>query len=177
MFRGSVKSTGYPLHSPVPPSLPLPCVTVCHHISTGLYHIPPQYHIKNTIFWRRDSFNTKCVFCYPTQLLSSFEEEFVKVRALPWMYKGLHVQYRSFLWTVNETRIFPDIVSEKSTNTKFHENPSVGSELFHAYGRDSQAGRHDGANSCLSPFSEGGQQRVFAWILMFIFNNILLDSS
>jgi len=36
MFRGSVKSTGYPLHVPVSPSLPLPCVTVCHHISTGL---------------------------------------------------------------------------------------------------------------------------------------------
>jgi hypothetical protein len=37
MFRGSAKSTGYPLHSPVSPSLPLPCVTVCHHISTRLY--------------------------------------------------------------------------------------------------------------------------------------------
>jgi hypothetical protein len=37
VLRGSVKSTGYPLHSPVSPSLPLPCVTVCHHISTGLY--------------------------------------------------------------------------------------------------------------------------------------------
>ena len=37
MFQGSVKSTGYPLHSPVSPSLPCPCVTVCHHISTGLY--------------------------------------------------------------------------------------------------------------------------------------------
>jgi hypothetical protein len=24
-------------HSPVSPSLPLPCVTVCHHISAGLY--------------------------------------------------------------------------------------------------------------------------------------------
>ena len=33
MFRGSVKSTGYTLHTPVSPSLPLPCVTVCHHIS------------------------------------------------------------------------------------------------------------------------------------------------
>ena len=32
-----VKSTGYPLHSPVFPPLPVPCVTVCHHISTGLY--------------------------------------------------------------------------------------------------------------------------------------------
>jgi len=37
MFRGSVEGTGYPLHSPVSPSLPLPCVTVCHHISTGLH--------------------------------------------------------------------------------------------------------------------------------------------
>jgi len=36
MFRGSVKGTGYPLHSPVSPSFPLPCVTVCRHISAGL---------------------------------------------------------------------------------------------------------------------------------------------
>jgi len=38
MCRGSVKGTGYPLHLPVSPSLPLPCVTVCHQISTGVYH-------------------------------------------------------------------------------------------------------------------------------------------
>jgi hypothetical protein len=38
MFRGSLKSTDYTLNPPVSPSLPLPCVTVCHHISTGLYH-------------------------------------------------------------------------------------------------------------------------------------------
>jgi hypothetical protein len=37
MFCGSVKSTGYSLHSPVSPSLLLPCITVCHHISTGVY--------------------------------------------------------------------------------------------------------------------------------------------
>jgi len=37
-FRGSVKGTIYLLHSPVFPSLPLPYVTVCHHISTGLYN-------------------------------------------------------------------------------------------------------------------------------------------
>jgi hypothetical protein len=46
MFRGSVKSIGYPLHSPVSPSLPLPCVTVCHHISTGLY----KKHITTVTF-------------------------------------------------------------------------------------------------------------------------------
>ena len=37
MFRGSVKGTGYPLHSPVFLSRPHPCVTVCHQISTGRY--------------------------------------------------------------------------------------------------------------------------------------------
>jgi hypothetical protein len=37
MFRGSVKCIGYPLHSPVSPSPPLLCVTVCHHLSIGLY--------------------------------------------------------------------------------------------------------------------------------------------
>ena len=32
MFRGSVKGTGYPLHSPVSPSLPLPSSPVRHHV-------------------------------------------------------------------------------------------------------------------------------------------------
>jgi hypothetical protein len=44
MFRGSVKSTSYPLHSPVSLSLPLPCVTVCHHISTGLHPYSPYHY-------------------------------------------------------------------------------------------------------------------------------------
>jgi len=41
-FRRSVKGTGYPLHSPVSPSLLLPCVTVCHHISTGIFLWPTK---------------------------------------------------------------------------------------------------------------------------------------
>ena len=37
--RSEVKwnCTGYPLHSPVSPSLPLPCVTVCHQVPNELY--------------------------------------------------------------------------------------------------------------------------------------------
>jgi len=52
-FRGSVKSTGYPLHSPASLSLPLPCVTVCHHISAGVYsrHSVGSCRIKRQI-WR-----------------------------------------------------------------------------------------------------------------------------
>jgi len=37
MFRGSEKGTGYQLHSPVSPSITLPCFTVCHHIATAVY--------------------------------------------------------------------------------------------------------------------------------------------
>ena len=32
-----MKTISYPLHSPVSPSISLPCVAMCHHISTGLY--------------------------------------------------------------------------------------------------------------------------------------------
>ena len=32
------KTTGYPLHSHVPPSLSLTCITMCHQVSTELYH-------------------------------------------------------------------------------------------------------------------------------------------
>ena len=59
-FRSGVKSTGYPIHSPVSPSLPLPCVTVCHHISTGLYNVHwHALHCAHTVlmhavwFWQR----------------------------------------------------------------------------------------------------------------------------
>jgi hypothetical protein len=37
VFCSHVTLTGYPLHSLVSSSLPLPCVTVCHRISTGVY--------------------------------------------------------------------------------------------------------------------------------------------
>ena len=36
-FRGSVKSSGHPLHSPVSPSPPLPCITVCHQVSKAVW--------------------------------------------------------------------------------------------------------------------------------------------
>jgi len=38
MFRASVKSIRYPLQSPGFLHFPSPCVTVYHHISTGLYN-------------------------------------------------------------------------------------------------------------------------------------------
>jgi hypothetical protein len=56
MLLGSVKGTGYPLQSPVFPSLPLPCVTVFHHVSTGLYHNAQiMDHTNHNIFLSTDA--------------------------------------------------------------------------------------------------------------------------
>jgi len=52
MFRGSVKSTGYPLHSPVSPSLLLPCVTCAIIFQLGSTHdnsIKPELHYASCI--------------------------------------------------------------------------------------------------------------------------------
>jgi hypothetical protein len=38
VFCNHVMLTGYPFHSLVSPSLLLPCVTVCHHVSNAVYN-------------------------------------------------------------------------------------------------------------------------------------------
>ena len=65
MFRGSVKGTGCPLHSPVSLSLPLPCVTVCHHVSTGLHR---------QITWRK--YGIFSIQCSPTSATALLSERF-----------------------------------------------------------------------------------------------------
>jgi hypothetical protein len=52
---------GYPLHSPVSPTLPLPCVTVCHQVSILLYK--RQQAIRGRLTMRRHHkpcFHRKC---------------------------------------------------------------------------------------------------------------------
>jgi len=56
MFQGSVKGTGYPLHSPVSPSFPLQCITVCHHIS-----LESNLKTENTGHYRRVTRARVCV--------------------------------------------------------------------------------------------------------------------
>jgi len=51
MFRGSVKSTGYQLHSSVSSSLLLPCVNVCHHISAGVLTPGELEYEENITVW------------------------------------------------------------------------------------------------------------------------------
>jgi hypothetical protein len=59
MFRGSVKCTGYPLHSQVSPSLPVPCVTVCHHISTVFYSTHKFLLNSGNIFSKKQRYTRK----------------------------------------------------------------------------------------------------------------------
>jgi hypothetical protein len=123
MFRGRVKSTGYPLHSPVSPLLPIPRVTVCHHISTGLYlawnvHAPychlwparlyhniPHYLKKDKIFKINIESKICSNFlynCCPKHFW--FKKEFSEICSK--LYIGLHIKYPIFFSDFNETWIF-----------------------------------------------------------------------
>ena len=43
------KTTGYTLHSHLSPSLPLPCVTMCHQLLNALYHTRTYGFIKEVV--------------------------------------------------------------------------------------------------------------------------------
>ena len=75
MFRGSVRGTGYPLHSPVSPSLPLLCVTVCHHISTGVYRrvIPQKSAVLINLYFSAEARNLAAYIPVRTQLFTAYE--------------------------------------------------------------------------------------------------------
>ena len=47
------KSSGYPLQSPISPSLPLPRVTVYHHVSNSLYSVFLLHYTASSICERR----------------------------------------------------------------------------------------------------------------------------
>jgi hypothetical protein len=75
----NVKSTGYQLHSPVSPSLPLPCVTVCHYVLSGVYRkLPPKNWkiIFSVIYVNVISFLKTVSYLPPMQLCA---EEYKKI--------------------------------------------------------------------------------------------------
>jgi len=63
IFRGSMKGTGYPLHSRVSPSLPLPCVTVGHHISTGLPKLRSNLSVQGCLYHSETLVPTDTTWC------------------------------------------------------------------------------------------------------------------
>jgi hypothetical protein len=52
VFCSHVTLSGYPLHSLVSPSLLLPCVTVCHHISNAVYR--PSKDVRMRVTYRSE---------------------------------------------------------------------------------------------------------------------------
>jgi len=54
MFRRSAKGTDYPLHSPVSPSLPIPCIIVFHYISNEVYLSCESHAQKPDFVFRRN---------------------------------------------------------------------------------------------------------------------------
>ena len=81
MFRGNVKSTGYPLQSPYSPSLLLQGVAMCHHISNAVYYTiqtTKDHHLRtsiNTFYYSNQQMNTTYILItfYIPQALPRFD--------------------------------------------------------------------------------------------------------
>ena len=104
-----------------------------------LHHIFPHYHINRTIFGKR-LLNLKCVMLLSLQL-------FPKTVLIPRRIQhiGLHVKCLFFMSDIKETWIFSTDFRNKSSNIKFHKNPSSGSRVVPRGRTDGQRGsRKDG---------------------------------
>jgi len=94
MFRGSVKGTGYPLHSPVSTSLPPPCVTVWHHISTGVYYERPIMSSIYSSTWQTIPENSNI---YQHRWINSKSHLFRKSSQLQIFIRGFCPTFRGYL--------------------------------------------------------------------------------
>ena len=107
MYRGSVKGTGYPLHSLVSPSLPLTCVSVCHHISTGVYLL----HIRTdtpTVVWtcmRREKSFTSNVKQSPDLVAQNLVTTLIELSLLRNTERGI----RTYSWEQNLFQCLPNV--------------------------------------------------------------------
>jgi hypothetical protein len=71
VFCSHVTLTGYPLHSIVSPS-PLPCVTLCYHISGGLWQSVVQLQALPKLLLRYLGHWSKYIIHIPAGLICSF---------------------------------------------------------------------------------------------------------
>ena len=120
-------------------SLPTPTCHVppyCHLWSFWLHHIFRHYPIKDTIFGKL--VNTKCVFWFSVHFL--FEtflilrriQQGTVIKVKPFLCK-LRVIFVGCKWNLN-------FFFEKSSNIKFHQNLSSGSQVVPCRQMDRQAG-------------------------------------
>jgi hypothetical protein len=100
-FRGSEKGTGYLLHSPVSPSLPLSCVTLYHHISTGVYSIMSGW-VRSGLWvcprsWKQEKQSSRKVIPSPGWFYGSEIEN--RTERMQSKFKGLLIWRNSILPT------------------------------------------------------------------------------
>ena len=95
MLRDSVKGTGYPLHSPVSPSLPLPCVTGYYHILTGVF-----FCVHNKVYCergRRENLLPKFSRGVPIIHETRVGKRWCRLRlSWRWMQRLRHGRFREF---------------------------------------------------------------------------------
>jgi hypothetical protein len=106
------------------------CVWATLSVVYPLYKVFPHYFINGTIFWGVGGVteHKMCISNFSAHLSEIF---FILRRNKgSWskIYIGLHVKYPLFLSDFNETWTFSTDF-EKSSNTKFHENPPSGSRV------------------------------------------------
>jgi len=104
MFRGSVKGTGYRLHSPVSPSLPPP---VRHRVPSYFNWSLPHYLINGRIFAKKIIEHKIWVLIFSTTFVLkyfSFRKGLTEIRQKNYIY--LHEKYMTFLSDFNETWVF-----------------------------------------------------------------------
>jgi len=89
MFRGSVNGNVYPFHSPISPSFHLPCFTVCHHISTGLYHLQGA---QNSRFTTNNKLLHGCTVCSSNAANIGFKHDIMSSLKMVHLCRNMKIQ-------------------------------------------------------------------------------------
>jgi hypothetical protein len=129
MLRCSVKSTGYPFHSPVSPSLPFPCVTMCHHISTGLYSIcwNLRSSLKLSLNWVMSMNPSKQLL---PLLCSALQHTHTFILATALQHTHIHFNHGTSAHTHTHTLILAMAIQHTHAHTHTHTRTHVHNCIF-----------------------------------------------
>ena len=134
------------------------CACVISSAASPLYKIFPHYFINGTIFEKKKNV-TKHKMCVSNFSAHMSEIFFILRRNERVVFGNVHRSSCTvplFFSDFNETLIFSTDF-EKSSNTKFHENPPSGSRAVPCGRIDGRTDGYDEASSCPSQFCESAK--------------------
>jgi len=111
------KIAGYPLHSHISPSLPLPCASVCHQIPNALYDERPGYadptlliltRTKRSIYCTVYVFFSKVLHINVLNIWTHVAYFLQKILAMA-LYSELDLSVRECLWMADLVRNFRNV--------------------------------------------------------------------